>query len=771
MAKRSLQASDEGIRKAKIAFKRKGWTQEYLAAEVGLETRQSIWKFFTGKPIDRHVFHDICCVLDLETSEIAETDALEQSTSTKNTENLDVLVQKLRSVHHDRIQAQCGTLHLLDVSKPINFHDLYIDVNICEEISAKRWLNIADLQQPYSQNINSMVGNRVCQERISGLEAVKKYPKMLVLGKPGAGKTTFLQSIAISCDRGIFQPNYLPIFINLRSFAEEVRESPQLSLLSHIHDYFINFDIPETELITVFEHGRALILLDGLDEIIGEDAEIVINKLWKFIHKFYKNQIIITCRLVLPYHFYGFTEVEIADFNKTQIADFARRWFLAFTPNSPAQAQILAQKFIKKLELAENALILELAATPILLNLTCLVFQSIADFPSNHLQIYQQALDLLLVRWDEARGIKRDQVYRNLSLLNKIKLLSHIAAASFYQENYLMTANKIQQIIADYLYTLPDAITDRDALDIESTAVLRAIEMQHGLLIERAKGIYSFSHLSFQEYFTARAIAANATQDTLQEFVSHLHEQRWREVFLLSVGMLNPADNLLLLIKLQIDKLITKNHQLHQFLQWLDKKSAQVSAIYHCASVRAFYFTIALPPEHPLACNQDLAIALDHQLTGSLFGDLAIDLALTHALAVSLTMTSEIFFQRILALKLSLDLRYLLPEPPNWQVSLQALADQLPHPYQDRDKLKIWWQTHGQAWTEELRSLMIKTRQIGYHWRFNEQDWHCLQQYWNANKLLIECLNTATNVSHHVKHIIEQNLFALSSDNMSSAIC
>jgi predicted NACHT family NTPase len=416
---------------------------------------------------------------------------------------------------------------------------------------------------------------------------------------------------------------------------------------------------------------------------------------------------------------------------------------------------------MRKLELAENAQLLELATTPILLNLTCLVFKSVEDFPANHSELYKQALDVLLVRWDEARGIKRDRIYRDLSLLDKIKLLSHIAAISFKQGTYFITATKIQQIVADYLSSLPNGITDTDALEIASIAVLRAIEIQHGLLIERARGIYSFSHLSFQEYFTAREIVANANSEILQEFVNYLHEQRWREVFLLSVGMLNPADDLLQLMKNKIDSLASYSHQLYEFLKWLKQKSSQVISSYHCASVRAFYLTIALPPEHPLACNQDLAISLDRQLAGNLAGDLAIDLALTHALAVSLTMTADIFFQRLVVLKLSLDLKYLLTNQPSWQLSLQDLANQLPHPNQDRDTLKIWWQTHGKAWTEELRSLMINTRKIGYYWQFNGQDWHCIQQYWDANKLLLECLNSATNVSPNVKRTIEENLFLI----------
>src|SRR5690242_19374349 len=101
MAKRSLQASVEGIRKAKQAFKRKGWTQEYLAAEVSLETRQPIWKFFTGKPIDRHVFNDICFVLELDPVEIVQQPTFSEFTTLDApadiTLDIDAIVLKMRS--------------------------------------------------------------------------------------------------------------------------------------------------------------------------------------------------------------------------------------------------------------------------------------------------------------------------------------------------------------------------------------------------------------------------------------------------------------------------------------------------------------------------------------------------------------------------------------------------------------------------------------------------------------------------------------------------
>jgi predicted NACHT family NTPase len=767
MAKRSLQVSSEGIRKAKQAFKRKGWTQEYLAAAVGLETRQPIWKFFTGKPIDRHAFNEICFILELDPTEIAEKSGLDESppdTPANSVVDIDTLVQKLRSAHHEKIQAQCGTLHILDVARPIDLNDLYVDVNILEEMASKRWLELNHLQKLKSHEFDRFGLGKVLQERVWGLEAVGKHSKLMVLGKPGSGKTTFLQSIAISCNLGTFKPDCVPIFVSLKNFAEDIRGRTQISLLNYLHEYFKSFGISEQEMTTVFSQGKALILLDGLDEVGGENSDEIIKNIRYFIDNYYRNKIIITCRIAAQhYKFQGFTEVEIADLTKLQIAAFANKWFLAVAKNSPIAAQALAHKFMQKLELAENLQILELATTPILLNLTCLLFQFAEDFPTQRSELYKQGLELLLVRWDEARGIKRDQIYRDLSLLHKIKLLSYVAASTFSQGNYLLPEAKMRQLIGEYLRHLPQGITDADALEIESGAVLKAIEAQHGLLIERARGIYSFSHLTFHEYFTAREIVANANTQTLQEFVTHLNEKRWREVFLLSAGMLQPGDDLFLLMKEQIDTLAAKNAKLQDYLRWLWQKSLAVNTSYHPASVRGFYFTIGLPSEHPLARNQNLAISLDHGLAGNLVVDLGLDLALTHALGVSLAMTADIFFHRFSALNLALEVEHLVEDKPSLQTSLQDLKDQLPSPNQGREALKIWWQTHGEAWQGKLRTIMISDRQIGHLWEFNPEDWHYLQQYWDAHQLLLDCLKSAANVTPHVRKSIENSLFLSSS--------
>ncbi|AFY41431.1 NACHT domain-containing NTPase [Nostoc sp. PCC 7107] len=764
MAKRSLQASAEGIRKAKQAFKRKGWTQEYLAAEVGLETRQAIWKFFTGKCIDRHVFNDICFALELEISEIAQPLSADELGFLDIPANLsldiEIVVKKLRSVYQESIQAQCGTVQILDIAQPIQLNDIYVDVEILEEINSRRWLEIKKFPQVWMKENNCLGVADWPQTRGSGMEAVSKYSKLMVLGKPGSGKTTFLQAIANSCNLGQFQPDYLPIFVQLKDFAEDTCRQTQISLSQYIYESFVNLGIHKQELNAVFAHGRALILLDGLDEVIQSDTKIICNLIRQFTTKFYKNKIIITCRLgAQDYQFHGFTEVEIADFHKPQITNFAEKWFLAVTKQPPAAAKDLASRFMQKIELSENLPILDLANTPLLLNFICFVFQFTENFPPNRSEIYKQILDLLLTRWDEARGIKRDEIYPGFSLLHKIKLLSHIAAITLTQNNYFQDEANFCQLITTYLIHYLPTSNDTAALELESTSVLKAIETQHGLLVQRARGIYAFSHLSLQQYLTAREIVANINHQTLTELLDHQSKKHWREVFLLSAGMLKPADKLLKSMKNKIDNLSRKNSNLHSFLTWLAQKSATVNTFYHVASVRAFYMTIALPSKCALACNQELAILLDNRLAGNLAGDLALDLALIHGLTVSLGINAEIFLARFSALSLALDLKHLLTTQPDLQTSLQEIKNQLPSPSQGGDVLKNWWQANGEIWTSSLRNWMITTRQIGHNWQFNQQDLDDIQQYWDANKLLLDCLHSANDISPNLRNYLEINLF------------
>lgn len=762
MVKRSLQASPAGIQRAKRAFALKGWTQENLAGEVNLKTRQPIWRFFTGQPVDRQVFLAICSILDLDWRDIAENPPAEfpepgQLLETMPVPNapteIDALVQQVRSQYRSTIQNQCGILQLLDISRPVSIDDIYVDVNILGEIVSQQWFEITNLQ-----NLNPTEFDRVGlgaseQPQIPGMQAVETHSKLRVLGKPGVGKTTFLKHLAILCNRGEFAAHQVPVFITLRDFAEEARESSRVSLLNYIRQAWLTAGVTNPSVLAILlQEGRILLLLDGLDEVLNQDSSKVLREIRKFSEKYHKNQFVVSCRtaaqrLQLP----GFTDVEIAPFTQAQITTFAQKWFVALAKRNPQTGQAQSRQFMQKLDLPENWQFRQLVVTPLFLHLACWMFQGQEDFPAKRSEFYKQGLDLLLGKWDEAKGIDRDDVYRDFHLPQKLRLLSQLAAVTFEQGQYFFEQRTIEQYIEEYLQTLPGALLESEELQLDSEAVLKAIESQHGILIERARGIFSFSYLAFQEYFTARKIVAShnlrALEQALEGLVSHITDPHWREVFLLTVAMLRSADSLVQLMKQEIDALVAQDPYLQEFLMWASQKSQQIPEETKVATRRAFYLALAKSPntaaQFALASTLDQGMLLDAALE-----NLLQELSTTHSQDFAYVNSCSEALNNILIMVLDAGL----------YKSLQQLKDQLPASSQSQKRLQAWWQQHYPAWVEQIRGEITHYRNIHHPWQFTPKQQQALQRYYDANQLLIDCLNSNCEVTPAIRQEIEATL-------------
>jgi predicted NACHT family NTPase len=323
----------------------------------------------------------------------------------------------------------------------------------------------------------------------------------------------------------------------------------------------------ETEL--VLSQGRGLILLDGLDEVTGENRRKISKKIQQFVRSYPQNQLVITCRTQSQEsRFERFDYVEVADFNKAQVNAFAEHWFKVVCSNAE-EGHAKARQFLDKLSLEENKTIRELAITPILLSLTCAVFQAQGKFYSKRSKLYEEGLELLLEKWDKSRSIERDEIYRDLSMERKQELLSYLAVKKFEQAQYvLFEQEEIEGYIAEFLQ-----ISRRD-----SRVVLRAIEAQHGLLIERSQKVWSFSHLTFQEYFVAKWFVDKTDWASLVKYITCQH---WREVFLIGLTLAETeANRLLLRIQQAVSRLIAQDKKIQYFLTWVNQKSLSVQVPY-----------------------------------------------------------------------------------------------------------------------------------------------------------------------------------------------
>jgi len=702
-----------------------------------------------GPGKNNRLSHILQNYLDAETNSSADQVKLTANKSTPTQDvislNVDIegLVRQLRDRSRQIIQERCATMRVLDMSHPIDLENIYTGTDVLEKITSRRRLGLAALLDTYHGRDRIEMGI-INEDRVSSIDALNRYSKLMLLGKPGAGKTTLLKYTALKCSQGEVFNNLVPIFVTLRQYAGAESQPRLLDyIIQDFHIYNISDELTVKQLL---QHGRAILFLDGLDEVREDDLHRVLEDLRSFSEQYYTNRFVITSRLgAQEYVFEKFTEVEVANFQPLQISQFAQRWFLGNSRH--------IDLFLRKVE--DNRPIQELATNPLLLTLLCLVFDEFGDFPTNRSELYREGLDVLLKKWDAKRNIERHQIYKNLSMQRKEDLLSQVACTTFQQGDYFFRQVDLECYITDYIRNLPKAHTDEEALQLDSESIIKAIESQHGLFVERAKGIYSFSHLTFQEYLAARELVYNGNHETLTFLASKITDPRWHDILRLAVGMMRSADELLQLMKAHCDRLLAGDRQLQSLLQWVKQKAESAQVNDRIQSVRAFYLTLgrAIAQSDSLNLANVLARTLVLDLDLCQNRNLNIELAFDLARAIETKDGEDLGLDLELDLSLALEYAQEYAEETSDLCLANALTELSETCPEDADSDIKW-----EYWANNLRQQAINHRNIGQIWDLTPHQLEHLRQYCEANRLLVECLESDCYVHQPVRQSIEQSL-------------
>ena len=398
-----------------------------------------------------------------------------------------------------------------------------------------------------------------------------------------------------------------------------------------------------------------------------------------------------------------------------------------------------------------------------MLTLVCLAFEELGYCPDSRSELYKEGIDALLKKWDAKRGIQRDRVYKKLSQQRKEDLLSQLAFTTFKEKNYFFKQLYVEQFIADYIRNLPRANSEPEELQLDSEAIFKSIEAQHGLLIERAKGIYSFSHLTFHEYFTAREIVfnSNSLENSLNELINHTSDCRWREVFLLTAEMLRDASLLLLPMKQYIDNLAKNSTNFCQFLQEVSDRNQILNSNIKPSAVRAFYYDVDFEIDE----NRTVALQLDRKanylVCASFLTRVLKGVNFTEAMKISqqYDIDTPHIAKQIISAKSANEVMKIA-------IAIALASEKLPQPERKQlsDLTKKEQLSNNEETTKEIadkaRSTAKARYHIGHQELLNPKEQQLKRDYYYAVRLLVECFNSdGCMLDPQIREEIDNNLF------------
>ncbi len=458
------------------------------------------------------------------------------------------------------------------LGEPLRLERVYVALNTTEG----RALRPAPEDEPSPEALRSLLRDRETPP-LSALKAVMSTRRLVLLGDPGSGKSTFAQHLCLCLagarlgameewldrlradDLDHWQlPPLFPLFARLRRFAADFASLPDDSdegqahhLLAHIKKGLVENGWPALadHAQTLLENGEALLVLDGLDEVThpkpteGLTPEVAAQrdaarraKVAQAIEhisrvRCFRARVRVTCRVrqypldvegrpTAPWALPRFAISALADFSWEQAQTFTHDWFAELhargrEPDPAGQTRTLLAS------LAAHPKLRELAYKPILLTQMAYV-HALDRLPDSRVEVYTECAKLLLWDWETLRAKQSKSSLSAEDFLAKLNvpgLTPEEARKALDEAVFHAHSHGDPEVPGERLrHALRQTFAGHGLPEADRDARARQfisgwLRGSNGLLIPAGEDTFDTPHRSFREFMAGRYLQENRVPD------------------------------------------------------------------------------------------------------------------------------------------------------------------------------------------------------------------------------------------------------------------
>jgi formylglycine-generating enzyme required for sulfatase activity/3',5'-cyclic AMP phosphodiesterase CpdA/energy-coupling factor transporter ATP-binding protein EcfA2 len=379
-----------------------------------------------------------------------------------------------------------------------------------------------EVKEPSMIDIEKLLGRENC---------------VLLQGGAGMGKTTLVKHLAYTISHGTGEPSlrgYLPVLVFLKQlwplYEKKLSvKGDSVDFESILEEYLSErrCPLPMDVIHDYLAQDRALLLLDGLDEVPEDLRSHLVDTIasFRFAHK--QNRFLLTGR---PHGVTGRVKERFGKYlhnieplDQPKIERFISDWFREICGRATGQAEMTAAEMIA--DIFMNEYVSVFTQNPLLLTAVCILYQDKKRLPEQRADLYGRVVANLLSKRFQAPG-DRHKRFRFASYL--MRLAFHM------QEQNLrsMEPYKAKEILREFFAQGEgeDQAEYRHRIDL----LFGEVEPQCGLLKRLSGGEVEFFHLTFQEFMAARYMI-----DRGLDYKEFLQDKWWEETLLLYIGLVS----------------------------------------------------------------------------------------------------------------------------------------------------------------------------------------------------------------------------------------